>query len=195
MSHRKMTLAETGPGMVRQSIRRAILPLAVILLTQAVSAQSVGIAEVSGTIVTPIGVTATSDLTFGNVLQGIPKAVARTAVGADTSAAVFMITGHGGAGITIDFLLPEYLSNGSGDRLPVSFSATDCTVDSLAGTPDSPGAGAWTGVNPFNLPAANIGATNNSTSVYLGGKVTPAGQQAPGAYTGDIIITVTYDGT
>jgi len=172
-----------------------LIPLVVLLSGGQIHAQAVGIAQLNATIVNPIAISVTTDLKFGNVLQGQPKAVSRTAVGSDTSAAVFEITGDAGSGIAISFTLPQYLTNATGARLPISFSPTDCTIDSLAGTPDSPGGGAWVGVNPFSLPAAKIGATNGGTSVYLGGKITPQVQQAPGAYSGDVIISVVYDGT
>jgi spore coat protein U-like protein len=156
---------------------------------------AVGIAGVSGTIVTPISVSAVTSLQFGNVVQGVPRSVSRTAVGIDTTAAVFTITGNGGSGITVQLELPEYMSNESGARLPISFSSTDCTIDSLAGTPDSPGPGAWIGINPHSLPSVKIGATSGSTSLYLGGKITPGTQQAPGNYAADIVVSVSYDGT
>ncbi len=194
MSHRIVTHNQT----VTRSSRLwtgLLVPLAVLLSFGQGQAQAVGVAQLNATIVNPIAISVTTDLKFGNVLQGQPKTVSRAAVGSDTSAAVFAITGDAGAGIAISFTLPQYLTNATGARLPISFSATDCTVDSLAGTPDAPGGGAWVGVNPFNLPAAKIGVTNSGTSVYLGGKITPQVQQAPGAYSGDIIISVVYDGT
>lgn len=195
MSHRIVTVAPTRYcGRFRQLIRLAVL-LFLTAVGGPVMAQGVAVASLSATIVTPLSVTATTDLRFGSVLQGVPKTVSRTAVGVDTSAAVFTVTGDANAGISIRFTLPEYMSNASGDRMVISFSATDGTIDSLPGTPDAPGGGAWTGVNPYSLPAAAIGGTTGNTAIYLGGKVTPAVQQAPGTYTGDIVISVTYDGT
>ncbi len=177
-------------------LRAALTALLCLLATfNMVRAQAVGMATISGTIVTPLSVTSVTPLAFGNVLQGAPRTVSRTAASGDTTAAVFTITGEGGAGITIEFTLPQYLTNPSGARLPISFSAGDCTIDSLAGSPALPGAGAWVGVSPFGLPPVSIGATNGSTSVYLGGKITPGMRQAAGTYTGDIIISVSYDGT
>ncbi len=198
MSHRIVTDVFTVPSAaaLRRRLTWLLLPLAAALLSFGqVRAQAVGIASLNATVVNPISISVTSDLKFGNVLQGQPKTVSRTAVGSDTSAAVFAITGDAGAGVVVSFTLPAYLSTVSGDRLPISFSSTDCTIDSLAGSPDSPGAGAWVGVNPFSLPSVRIGVTNGGTSVYLGGKVTPQVRQAPGAYSADIIISVTYDGT
>ncbi len=172
-----------------------ILAVVLLVIVGSVRSQSVAIAQMSATIVTPVSVVATTSLQFGSVFQGVPKTVSRTAVSGDTTAAVFTVSGQSGAGLSLQLDLPSYMSNGAGDRLPISFSSSDLTVDSLAGSPDSPGAGAWVGVNPHNPPSVNIGAASGSTSLYLGGKITPATQQAPGTYTADIVVSVTYDGT
>ena len=194
MSHRKV-IGQSRTTVAVSVLLAAIAIAAVGLIAIAQAQPVVGFASATGTIVTPISVTSVTSLQFGSVVQGVPRAVSRTAVGVDTSAAEFTISGNGGSGITIRLELPEYMSAASGARMPISFSSTDCTIDSLAGSPDSPGAGAWTGVNPHNLPSVNIGATNGSTSLYLGGKITPGTQQPPGTYTADIVVSVTYDGT
>ncbi len=159
------------------------------------SGQGIGTGSASATIVTPLSVSADTQLKFGNVSQGVPKKVNRTATGVDTTAAIFSVSGEDLAGITIQFTLPQYMYNSSGDQMQIIFENDNCTIDSLAGTPDSPGGGAWVGENPYNLPGANIGATNGSTSIYLGGKVVPSMQQAAGSYSADIVISVAYDGT
>jgi len=157
--------------------------------------QGVGVGSASASIVTPLSVTADTPLKFGHVSPGVPKKVNRTAVGIDTTAAIFSVSGENLAGISIQFILPAYMYNSSGDQMQIIFANDDCTIDSLAGTPDSPGAGAWVGENPYSLPSANIGAANGSTSIYLGGKIIPSMQQAAGSYSADILISVAYDGT
>lgn len=178
-----------------KTVLPVITVVVLLLVGPLLQAQAVGTGSASATMVTPISITADTPLKFGNVVQGVPRKVNRTATGVDTSAAVFTISGDDGAGITIQLFLPDYLYIAGGDNMPILFETTDCTIDSLAGTPDTPGAGAWVGVNPYALPAANIGATNGNTKLYLGGKVIPRVQQAAGSYTGEIIISVSYDGT
>jgi len=52
----------------------------------------------------------------------------------------------------------------------------------------------WQDVDPRGLPGSiSIGSTG--TSIYLGGKVTPSLYQRAGSYDGDIILTVSYNGT
>ncbi|MBU8933456.1 MAG: DUF4402 domain-containing protein [candidate division Zixibacteria bacterium] len=166
-----------------------------LLVGPSLLAQAVGTSSASATMVTPISISADTQLKFGNVMQGVPVKVNRTATGSDTSAAVFTISGEDGAGISVQFILPEYLYTATGAHMPIIFSSSDCTIDSLAGTPDTPGGGAWVGVNPYSLPTANIGATNGNTKVYLGGKVIPSVQQGAGSYSADIVISVSYDGS
>ena len=111
-------------GSIRHlGLHSAILTSVFCLLSAplSVQAQAVGIATISGTIVTPLSVTAVTPLAFGNVLQGAPRSVSRGASSGDTTAAVFAITGEGGAGITIEFTLPQYLTSPGGARLPISF--------------------------------------------------------------------------
>ena len=167
----------------------------ILLAGSAIAQPAVATRSATATIVTPIVVTATTDLAFGSVSPGVTKTVSRTATGVDTTAAIFTIAGDPGSGILVQLTLPEYMSASSGDRLQLLFTSTDCTVDSLAGTPASPGAGAWVGVNPRALPALKIGITNSSTSIYLGGKIIPQPRQAAGSYSADIVISVSYDGT
>ncbi len=169
--------------------------LVACVTSQSFAQPAVATRSATATIVTPIVVTSTTSLVFGNVTPGVTKTVSRTATGIDTTAAVFTISGDPGAGILVQFTLPEYMSATSGDRMQLLFSSSSCTVDSLAGTPAIPGAGAWIGVNPRALPALKIGATNSSTSIYLGGKVIPQPRQTAGSYSADIVISVSYDGT
>jgi len=189
---------ELQMGSVRKSKFLLTVVISIFLLYMIpnfIHGQGVGAGSASATIVTPLSVTADTPLKFGNVSPGVPKKVNRTAAGVDTTAAIFTVSGEDLAGISIQFILPQYMYNSSGDQMQIIFANDDCTIDSLAGTPDSPGAGAWVGENPYSLSAANIGATNGSTSIYLGGKIVPSLQQPAGSYSGDIVISVAYDGT
>ncbi len=144
-------------------------------------------------MVATITVTTSADLTFGDVLQGVRKTIANNA----TAAAVFSISGQTDAGVNLTLMLPEYMALADGSaRMQMSFDVTDASVDTTgAGDPTGMGAGdGWQNVNPRNLPAAaTIGSLG--TDIYLGGKVTPSANQQAGSYTGDIVLTVAYNGT
>jgi hypothetical protein len=170
-----------------------IIAIAAMISVSALYAQEVAIGTATATVLAAVTVTATGALTFGDVYQGVPKSVADN----EASAAIFTVTGQGGAGVSIFFQLPEYLALSDGsDRMRISFSATDCSVDTTgADDPTSmAGANGWQDVDPRALPSGVL-VGSGGTSVYLGGKVTPSVYQSSGSYSGDIILTVSYNGT
>ncbi len=152
------------------------------------------------TVLAAISLAATTNLEFGNVFQGVPKTVARTAIGADTTAAVFTITGEAGAGISAHLILPEYLSSTNGDIMSIAFGTSDMAVDTTTTQDPSTVAAAhgWVDQDPRAFPSGLvIGGTTpavTTTKIYLGGKVTPSIFQPAGTYSGDIILSVSYNG-
>ena len=170
-----------------------ILALAAMLTVSAVYAQEVAIGTATATVLAAVTVTSTGTLTFGDVFQGVPKTVADN----EASAAIFTVTGQAGSGVSMYFQLPEYLIlSDNSDRMQISFSLTDCSVDTTgADNPTTMASGnGWQDVDPRSLPSAIV-VGSSGTSVYLGGKVTPSVYQKAGSYSGDIILTVSYNGT
>jgi len=158
-------------------------------------AQDVAQAQATATVQAALAIVATQALDFGNVYVGIPKT---TGYNNDDSSAIFTISGQAGAGINIQLTLPEYLSlsNGS-DRMIVIFRSNDAAIDtSNTATPSTVGAGdGWINQNPFSLPSAVIGSPGSNTKVYLGGRVVPSANQKAGNYSGDIVLSVSYNGS
>ncbi len=186
--------------MITNGRRKRQLVLAVTLIAiGALSAATVSLAQetaigtATATVLASITVSATSALTFGDVFQGVPSTVADN----DGSAAIFDISGQADAGVNVYIQLPEYLALSDGsDRMQISFSATDCSVDTTGAADPTTMAGTkgWQDVDPRSLPGTiTIGSTG--TSIYLGGKVTPSLFQQAGSYSGDIILTVSYNGS
>jgi hypothetical protein len=171
----------------------AMAVLVALLLPSAAMPQDVAVGQATATVLAVLSVTATDPLAFGSVFQGVP-----TSVGNQTAnAGVFTITGNGGSGISVYMQLPDYLSTASGDdRMVVAFGATDASVDTTANVvPTSFGSG-WANTNPHNFPAATvIGLPANRTAIFLGGSVFPTVDQAAGAYSADIVVTVAYNGS
>jgi hypothetical protein len=171
----------------------AILALIALVAPVDLQAQDVAVGSATATVLAVLAVTATSALAFGNVFQGVPASIANS----NASAGVFQITGNGGSGISVYMQLPDYLATATGDdRLVLSFSTTDASVDTTANVaPGSFGSG-WQNTNPHNFPAATvIGSPANRTAIFLGGSVYPTVDQTAGAYTADIVLTVAYTGT
>jgi hypothetical protein len=86
--------------------------------------------------------------------------------------------------------------------MTVVFGAADADIDTaLAAQPGDPAifVGGWQGEDPHNLMGVAGGppclGDAGFCALFIGGKVIPTLDQTAGAYTGDIILTVAYDGT
>ena len=173
----------------------ALVALAMIT-APAVRAQDATTGSATATVLAVLAVTATQALDFGNVYQGVAKTQDETS---DALSGIFTITGAASANIACYFQLPEYIALATGvDRMPITFSSTDATfsiLDAAApSTPSAPGAGATLNTNPRNLTGTAIGVGGVS-QIFLGGKVIPSVNQAAGAYSADIVLTVSYTGS
>jgi hypothetical protein len=128
-------------------------------------------------------VVGTRNLTFGNVIPGVPTIVLRTDA---VRSGQIRITGAGLIGsVTLRFTLPTVMNGPSGATMPIVFSATDAGV-SWQGT-----IGTQTVFNP-NAPFTTILWLGSGT-VYLGGRVNPPPAQLGGSYTGTITLTVIFN--
>ncbi len=170
-----------------------VLVASALLLPAPSSAQDVAVGQATATVLAILAVSSTAALAFGTIYQGVPSSIANN----NASAGVFTITGEGSAGISVYMQLPDYLATATGDdRMVISFSTTDASVDSTANVdPTSFGTG-WQNQDPHNLPSTiEIGGTSSQAAIFLGGTVTPTVDQTAGAYTGDIVVTVAYNGS
>ncbi len=167
--------------------------LAGILMPSTASSQDVAVGQATATVLAVLSVTATSALAFGTVYQGVPKSIAKD----DAAAGVFTITGEADAVIAVYVQLPDYLSTGTGDdRMVIAFSTSDCNVDTT-GAADPTGFVAtdgWIDQDPHNITSAST-VGSGGTNVYLGGSVQPSADQAAGAYSADVVMTVAYTGS
>jgi hypothetical protein len=181
--------------LIRHSFAFLLMTFAIILYygMPTVHAQEVAVGSATARVLANITVTSTAPLDFGDIFQGVPAVVANN----NASAAIFSIIGESGAGITIFMQLPEYVSLSDGsDRMQIIFGSTDASVDTTGtGNPAGMnGSLGWQNTNPYNLPAATV-IGSSGTSIYLGGKVAPSANQKAGSYSGDIVVTVSYNGS
>lgn len=127
-------------------------------------------------------VTALRPLAFGTVVAGVPTAVAPT----DAGAAAWRIRGVLGVTSSVTLTLPAVLTRvGGGATMPVSFCGT-CAVYRVNNA--SPAGG--TTFRPQTGPTGLVVAVLSDVYVWLGGTVSPAAGQAPGSYTGSVVLTV-----
>ncbi|RKX31226.1 MAG: hypothetical protein DRP46_03815 [Candidatus Zixiibacteriota bacterium] len=167
---------------------------AIIAGPSAANAQDVAVGQATATVLAVLAVSATHDLAFGDVLQGVPTTADKTVI---ANAGVFQVTGEGGKEVSLYLQLPDYLWNSTNeDRLVISFSSTDADIDTTAaGTPAAHGGGAVVDQDPHNLPDTPLGGADNILQLFLGGTVYPTVDQRADAYTADIILTVAYTGS
>jgi len=170
-----------------------------LVLSSEIMAQDVANGQAIATVLAALQVVATSPLDFGNVYQGVAKTVDKNTA----SAGVFDILGAANADLLLYLSLPDYIATATGDdRMTIAFSATSCDIDTaLAAQPGNPTAfvDGWQGVDPHNIMGV-VGAEPclgdaGFCAIFLGGRVIPRVNQTSGAYSGDIILTVAYQGT
>lgn len=128
-----------------------------------------------------ITVTRVRDLAFGPVIVGIPT---RIGPSHPVRSGQFRLTAPLLTRVRFRFTLPNRLDGPAGARLPISFGATDAIA---------------VGTAPISVPVTfdprvpqtfQI-VTSTTTFVFIGGTVSPAGNQRQGNYTGTITFTVT----
>ncbi len=173
----------------------AIVAIIVLSLSRSVSGQDVANGLALANVLTGLSIVSVQDLDFGDVLQGVAKNVPNNDA---LNSGIFMISGEGGAGISVYITLPAYLSTATGDdRMTVGFGITDCSIDSTGNIDPSSFGDGWQDINPFNLPGNLVvgSAGPNITAIFLGGRVIPSVDQISGPYSADIIVTVAYTGS
>lgn len=189
------------PSRMNFRIIFAILAMAMMFFGSSAMAQDVANGSTTATVVTPLTVTATSPLEFGTVYQGVPKAISKNVA----EAAIFDISGQANADLLLYLSMPEFMATSTGDdRMTVAFEDNtvdiDTAITALAGAGDPTAfAGGWQAEDPQNLMGV-AGADpclgdDGLAAIYLGGKVIPTLDQTAGAYTADVILTVSYLGT
>lgn len=121
------------------------------------------------------------NLTFGPVIQGIPKHILPSDA---TRSGELQFIATLNDNIRIAFTLPTRLNGPTGATMPIAFSTTD---------------GIAQGTGPTSVPVTfnpNVSSqfqlvSSNRILVYIGGTVSPAANQRTGAYTATITMTIT----
>ena len=128
-----------------------------------------------------ITVTRVRDLAFGPVIVGLPTHIGPSH---PVRSGQYRLTAPLLTRVRFRFTLPTRLNGPSGARLPISFGGTDAIA---------------VGTAPSSVPVTfdpKVQQTFQIVSsttifVFIGGTVSPAGNQRQGNYTGSITFTVT----
>lgn len=160
--------------------RHLIASIALCVAAGAAHGQSATIAA-TATVVTPITVTGTAPLAFGNVFQGVNKTIAFS----DATSGRFSLTGYLASQVAMTFTLPVTLTSGA-NTMPIN--TYDVRVN---GTNSTTGTTALTVTSGTPV---NSNFVAGALFVFIGGRVQPAVGQAAGAYTGTIVLAAAYTG-
>lgn len=151
-------------------------------------AQETAIIQATANVTSSLSVIGTHNLQFGTVTPGVNKSVDKNNVG---SAGEWTITGNATAEVTVEVTLPDSIPNGTGtSHLRLQFTGTDASWDDGSGGGQTAPAGT---IDPAATSTLNIGAAG-TLMVWLGGTALPTVAQTGGAYSGDVVLTVTYTG-
>jgi hypothetical protein len=160
----------------------ALAALALVLVgTVTGQAQGVnGSITATATVQTPITVTGTQNLSFGNVFPGVAKAVAYSDA---TNAGKFSVAGQASTPVTYSFTLPANLTSG-GNNLPIgSWLGYENQSNSTSG---------GTAITPSATPTTSTLSGSGALFFFLGATVTPPANQPAGNYSGTVTLTVSY---
>jgi hypothetical protein len=128
-----------------------------------------------------ISVIPVRDLAFGPVIVGIPTSIGPSH---PVRSGQFRLTAPLNSRLRFRFTLPTRLDGPAGAGLPISFTNSDGIA--VGSAPNSV-------PEVFNPKANQVvqNVTSTTTNVFIGGTVSPAGNQQQGNYTGTITFTVT----
>lgn len=118
------------------------------------------------------------NLSFGNVIPGVPTVVAPTDA---VRAGQFRISGVILRNVTISFTLPTVMNGPLGATMPISFANTDGGFSTL-----------FQGNTPFNPNTPYNETVVFNATIVLGGRVNPSPTQRGGSYTANIVMTVIF---
>ena len=145
-----------------------------------VQAQSASIAA-TATVVTPLTVTGTAPLAFGNVFQGVNKTVAFS----DATSGRFSLTGYLASQVALTFTLPATLASGA-NTMPINtYDVRVNGTNSTAGT---------TALTVVSGTPVNSNLVAGALFVFIGGRVQPTVAQVAGSYTGTLVLAAAYTG-
>jgi len=128
-------------------------------------------------------VTGIRDLAFGVVIRGVQTTVAPTD---PVKSGRFYVRHRVNRQVRVQFTLPTRLTRvGGGGNLPISFPNNGAIAQGTAGS------SVPVTFNPNVAQTFNL-VTSADFFVNLGGRVSPAANQATGNYRGTVTLTVTF---
>lgn len=123
-------------------------------------------------------VTGIRNLTFGNVIPGVPTTVLQTDA---VRSGQFRIAGVIVRNVVISFTLPTAMNGPLGATMPITFTNTSAGFTTV-----------FQGNTPFNPNTPYNETVVFNATITLGGRVNPSPTQRAGNYSANIIMTVIF---
>jgi len=165
------------------NVSKACLAGFALLLIAVGSARGQGVngsITATASVQTPITVTGTQNLSFGNVFPGVAKAILYSDA---SNAGKFSVAGQASTPVTYSFTLPANLTS-AGNNLPIgSWLGYENATNSTSG---------GSGIAPSGTPTSSTLSGSGALFFFLGATVTPPANQPAGSYTGTVTLTVSY---
>jgi hypothetical protein len=170
---------------MKTTLKLAVLTIALVTLTATTFAQVSATANASATVITPIAISKTIDMNFGNI------AVSPTVAGTVVLAPAGTRTKTGGVtlpAVTGTVTAASFTVSGLGTS---TYSITLPTTITLTGNPS----GSMTLNNFTSTPSGTGALTAGSQTLLVGGTLNVSAAQAAGTYTNtaDMTVTVNYN--
>jgi hypothetical protein len=160
------------------------LTVVALLALGATAAQAQGVSNTivaTATVQTPLTVTGTTTLDFGNVFPGVAKTIAPSAV----TAGKFTVGGQANAEVNMVVAPPTDLVGPGGALLAIGSWLGGYDTDNTQGS--------QTGLTLAGT-TDRLDATTGALYVWLGATVTPTAGQVAGTYNANVQLTVAYTG-
>ncbi len=164
-------------------ISRAALATLVLGLVGTTLARAQGVngsITATASVQSPITVTGTQNLAFGNVFPGVAKTVAYSDA---SNGGLFSVTRQASTPVTYAYTLPANLTSGGNNLSIGSWTGYVNGANSTSG-------GAV--ITPSASPAGATLSASGTLYFFVGATVTPPANLPAGSYTGTVTLTVSY---
>ena len=165
------------------NVSKACLAGFALLLIGVGSARGQGVngsITATASVQTPITVTGTQNLSFGNVFPGVAKAILYSDA---SNAGKFSVAGQASTPVTYSFTLPANLTSAGNNLLIGNWLGYENATNSTSG---------GSGITPSATPTTSTLSGSGALFFFLGATVTPPANQPAGSYTGTVTLTVSY---
>lgn len=175
---------------VRPTPHRAALTLALIAVgASAHCPAAVATASASCTVIEPVVVTTAANLSFGRFAAGAGGSITISTSGARTASGV-VPSSDGGAMSAAKFLV----TGATGATYSIAYGGT--SVLSRSAGPQTMALTKFSDVSAGNATTGTVSSgmlTAGTQSIYVGGTLNVAPNQAVGTYAGEVTVTVEYN--